>query len=128
MIYLSAEQVLFAHARIISETGGSHGVRDLTMLESALGRPSATFEGRELYADIFSKVAALLDSLTNNHPFVDGNKRTGIVCTGLFLQLNGIELKAENAEVESFALLVATSHPEIKRIAAWLKRRSVSSR
>lgn len=125
MIYLSAEQALFVHARVISATGGSHGVRDLALLESALGRPTATFEGRELYPDIFSKAAALMDSLINNHPFVDGNKRTGVVCTGLFLQLNGLELRADNAEVESFALLVATSHLEIGSIARWLKKRSV---
>jgi len=126
MIYLSAEQVLFVHARIISETGGSHGVHDLAMLESALGRPKATFDGQELYPDIFSKAAALMDSLSNNHSFLDGSKRTGVVCAGLFLQLNGLELKADNAEVESFALLVATSHPDIEMIARWLKKQSVS--
>jgi death-on-curing protein len=127
MIHLSAEQVLFVHARVISATGGSHGVRDLAMLESAVGRPRATFEGRELYPDIFSKAAALMDSLINNHPFVDGNKRTGVACAGLFLQLNGLELNADNAEVESFALLVGTSHPDIERIAKWLKKKSASS-
>lgn len=128
MNYLSAEQVLFVHARVISETGGSHGVRDLAMLESELGRPRATFEGLELYPDVFSKAAALMDALINNRPFVDGNERAGVVCAGLFLQLNGLELKADNAEVESFARLVASSHLDIKKIAKWLKKNSSPGR
>jgi len=87
--YLSPEQVLFLHNRLIQETGGAHGIRDLSMLLSALGRPQASFGGNDLYAEIFSKGAALLDSLVRNHPFVDGNKRTAITATTLFLSLNG---------------------------------------
>lgn len=79
--YLTVPQILFIHARLIDETGGAHGLRDLGALEAASARPQATFAEQELYPDFFSKAAALLDSLINNHPFVDGNKRTGItVC------------------------------------------------
>ncbi len=77
MRYLTAEQVLFLHARLIEETGGSHGIRDVGLLQSAVARPRATFEGEDLYPDVCSKAAALMHSLINNHPFVDGNKRTG---------------------------------------------------
>ena len=84
MEYLTAEQVLFIHARLIEETGGSHGVRDLDMLLSALGRAQASFDEQDLYPDLFSKTAALMDSLIRNHPFVDDNKRTGVTAAGLF--------------------------------------------
>jgi death-on-curing protein len=122
MKYLTAEQVLFIHARLIAVTGGSHGVRDLSLLESAVARPQATFEGKELYPDVFLKVAALLDSLVNNHPFVDGNKRTGITTSALFLRANGWRLTADNSGLEEFILQVATSHLEISAIADWLRR------
>lgn len=124
MIYLTEEQALFVHARIISETGGHHGVRHLGMLQSAVGRPRATFEGRELYLDIYSKAAALLDSLVNNHPFVDGNKRTGIVCAGLFLQLNGLRLNAGNAGLEAFVIKFGAGRPGLRNIATWFKKNS----
>ncbi len=76
MKYLSAEQVLFIHSRLIDETGGSHGIRDTGLLQAAVERPKATFGGKDLYPDIFYKAAALLESLIKNHPFIDGNKRT----------------------------------------------------
>jgi death-on-curing protein len=123
MIYLTAEQVLFIHARLIAETGGSHGIRDLPRLESATARPQASFDGKELYPDIFQKAAALLDSLINNHPFVDGNKRAGIAAAALFLRANGLRLIAENIELEEFTLRVATDHPDIPSLADWLHRK-----
>jgi death-on-curing protein len=123
MIYLTAEQVLFIHARLIAETGGSHGVRDLSRLESAAARPQASFDGKELYPDIFQKAAALLDSLINNHPFVDGNKRAGIAAAALFLRVNGLRMVAENTELEEFTLRVATNHPAISSLADWLRRK-----
>jgi death-on-curing protein len=122
MKYLTAEQVLFIHARLVAETGGSHGIRDLDMLESAVERSRATFDDQELYPGVFLKAAALLDSLVNNHPFVDGNKRTGITATALFLQANGWRLSASNAELEDFTLLVAVAHPEIPSLAGWLRK------
>ncbi len=119
--YLTVEQVLFIHARLIDATGGSHGVRDLGLLESAVMRPRATFGGAELYLDLFAKAAALLQSLVNNHPFVDGNKRTGITAAGLFLAQNGVRLVASNAELEAFTLTVITSSLAIDEIAGWLE-------
>ena len=73
----TAEQVLFLHARLIAETGGSHGVRDLNMLLSALGRPRASYDQRDLFPEITTEAAVLLDSLIRNHPLIDGNKGTG---------------------------------------------------
>ena len=124
MKYLTAEQVLFIHARLIVETGGSHGVRELARLESAVSRPQAVFDGKELYPDIFLKAAALLDSLINNHPFVDGNKRTGIAAAALFLKVNSWRLIAGNAELVEFTLQAAVSHPELPILAEWFQRQS----
>ena len=124
MRYLTPEQVLFIHARLIAETGGEHGVRDLGLLQSAVSRPQAVFDGNELYSDIYQKAAALLESLINNHPFVDGNKRTGITATAMFLQINDYFLTASNQEVESFVLSVASGKQSVQTITEWLRLHS----
>jgi death-on-curing protein len=124
MNYLTPEQILFLHARLIEETGGRHGLRDLGLLESAAARPQATFGGEDLYADLFSKAAALMDSLMHNHPFVDGNKRTAITAAGLFLVRNGYRLDATNPDLEAFTCHVAEGKPDITEIAGWLQAHS----
>jgi death-on-curing protein len=125
-IYLTAEQILFIHYRLVNETGGEHGVRNLGLLESAVARPRQTFDNEELYPDIFEKSAALMESLVNNHPFIDGNKRTGIACAVLFLRQNGIAFSAKNAELEKFTLRVASSKVKRSEIVKWLKNHSHS--
>jgi death-on-curing protein len=124
--YLTPEQVLFLHSRLIVETGGGHGVRDLGMLLSALGRPRATFDEKELYPDLFMKVAALMDSLIRNHPFVDGNKRTAIIAAALFLRINGYRLVVENIEMVRFTLACAQSQLSLNEIAEWFRQYSTS--
>jgi death-on-curing protein len=120
--YLTVEQVLFLHTRVIDETGGTHGVRELGLLESALMRPRATFATRELYPDILAKAAALLQSLVQNHAFLDGNKRTGLIAMGLFLRFNSWQLLADNQEAETFILAIAVSKLDLTAIQAWLKQ------
>jgi death on curing protein len=127
MNYLTAEQVLFIHARLISETGGAHSVRELGLLLSAVARPQAVFDGQELYPDLFSKAAALLESLVGNHAFVDGNKRTAITSTGLFLLINGYRLTADNQELESFTLQCSQRLASLDEMAVWLKSHSRQS-
>lgn len=127
MNYLTAEQVLFIHARLIAETGGEGGVLDLGLLLSAVARPQATFDQQELYPDLFSKAAALLESLIGNHAFVDGNKRTAITSAGLFLRINGYHLKASNQELESFTLQCAQHRIPLGQMVFWLKEHSVKS-
>jgi len=122
--YLTPEQVLFLHSRMISIIGGAHGVRDVGMLLSALGRPQATFDGKELYADIMLKAAALMDSLVRNHPFVDGNKRTAITASALFLRLNGYRLQVENHEMVYFTLACAQSQLSLVEVADWFRKYS----
>lgn len=121
MRYLTAEQILFIHARLVVETGGSHGVRDLSSLLSAVGRPQASFDDQDLYLDLFTKAAALMDSLINNHPFLDGNKRTGVAATAIMLRINGYHLQVPSFEMAKFTLEVAQSLHTIDEISAWLK-------
>jgi death-on-curing protein len=125
MHYLTPEQVLFIHARLIAETGGEHGIRDLGLLQSAVSRPEATFDGNELYPDIHHKAAALMESLINNHSFVDGNKRTGIASAAMFLRINGYSLTISNKELETYTLSVASGQESVEMIAKWLKQYSV---
>jgi death-on-curing protein len=124
MKYLTSEQVLFIHSRVIAETGGIHGVRDLGLLESAVARPQVTFDGKELYADVFIKAAALMDSLVNNHPFADGNKRTGVMSAGLFLLINGYKLKIPSTAMADITMRVATKKVTIEKLAQWMRKNS----
>ncbi|HBR22085.1 MAG TPA: type II toxin-antitoxin system death-on-curing family toxin [Nitrospiraceae bacterium] len=122
MKYLTAEQVLFIHSRLIDETGGSHGIRDVGLLQSAVSRPMATFGGEDLYPDIFQKALALMESLIKNHPFIDGNKRTAISSTGLFLRINGYTLETSQKELEDFTLKMATGEASVTNAAKWFKQ------
>lgn len=124
MKYLSPEQVLFIHSRLIQETGGSHNVRDMGMLLSAIARPRATYDQKELYPDLYSKAAALFQSLIGNHPFLDGNKRTAIVSAGLFLRLNGYAIETTQDELELFTLKAARGESSIDEMIAWFKENS----
>lgn len=124
MSYLTSEQVLFIHYRLIEETGGSHGIRDIALMQSAVARPMVTFESNDLYPDIFSKAAALMHSIIKNHPFVDGNKRTAITAASLFLIRSGFQIKASNKELERFTLKAASTKIELEEIAGWFRKHS----
>lgn len=124
MIYLTAEQVLFTHSRLIDETGGMHGLRDLGLLESAIARPMAVLGSNDLYPTLFHKAAALAESLIKNHPFMDGNKRTAITSTAIFLQLNGYTLNAPQRELVDFALALATKKAHFDKAILWFEKHS----
>lgn len=124
MEYLTPAEVLLLHARLVQRTGGSGGVRDMGLLESALGRPQATFDQSDLYPGLWLKAAALMHSLVKNHPFVDGNKRTALTATAVFLELNVCSLTAGNQEVLVFTRWVAVGTVELAAMAAWLKAHS----
>ena len=128
MNYLIPEQILFIHYRVIEETGGGHGIRDLALLQSAVERSKATFEGNDLYPDLFTKAAALMHSIIKNHPFVDGNKRTAITAASIFLMRNNYTLTASNIELERFTIKVASKDVELKEIAKWFKEHTKKTR
>lgn len=120
--YISLDEVIAIHDNMVSLYGGSHGIRDLGLVESAISRPKATFGGQDLYPDIFTKAAALFHSLMFNHAFVDGNKRTTISTTARFLSLNGYQLTVTDREFVDFPLKVENNHLPLEEIAAWLKK------
>lgn len=128
MIYLTHEQVLFIHYLIIKETGGSHGIRDLTLLQSAVSRPMATFDNNDLYPDLFTKAAAIMHSIIKNHPFIDGNKRTAITSASIFLLRNNYILTASNKGLEQFTSKVASGNIELTEIAKWFKGHTKKSK
>ncbi|MBI3297888.1 MAG: type II toxin-antitoxin system death-on-curing family toxin [Elusimicrobia bacterium] len=125
MNYLYPHQVLYLHKRVVETSGGSPGVRDQGLLESAVYRPQASFGGADLYPDLFAKAAALGHSIISNHPFIDGNKRTGFEAMRLMLRINGWDVKA--AEDEKYALVIkaaSNSAVDEHRVAEWLKAHS----
>lgn len=119
MKYLTPQQVLLIHDQAIKRYGGSFGLRDLGLLESAIARPRASFDGEDLYHSVFEKSAALMHSLLKNHPFVDGNKRTALASAGIFLLLNGHRLINSHEEEVEFALKVENGSLSIEEIAVW---------
>ena len=121
MKYLTVKDVLLLHDMAVDGSGGSHGLRDIGLLESAVARPESSFDGEELYPTIFLKAGALIHSLLRNHPFVDGNKRTSIFATMTFLELNKYTFIAEQKEIVIFALKVENEKLSVEQIADWLK-------
>ena len=119
---LYPKQVLYLYQRLIQETGGTMGLRDEGLLEAAVYRPHASFGGRDLYPDLFSKAAALEHSIISNHPFVDGNKRVGFEAMRLMLRLNGRDLHASLEEKFDFVMGIAKGKLREPAIADWLKR------
>ena len=124
MRYLTAEGILILHALVVDETGGSHGVWETELLQSIAHKPQSQFGEKDLYPDIFTKAAVLLEAIANYHVFVDGNKRTSFIATARFLSLNGFEVTMSNHDVEEKVLAVATKHMNLEQIAAWLKKNS----
>jgi len=107
LFHLTVGLVREIHAEAIARFGGSKGIRDLALLESALAAPQATVGGKSPYADLGEVAAAYLFYLCRNHPFVDGNKRAALGACIVFLRLNGIEPKADGPKWEELVLGVA---------------------
>lgn len=126
--YVSIDEVYLIHQRIIKRAGSRASVRDFSLLHSAVERPKATFDGQDLYPTVFTKAAALLQSLTLNHPFTDGNKRTAWVATKRFLYLNSYHLQASAKDAVGFLLYVDNHKPSIEKISSWLKKHSKKKR
>ena len=120
MIILSKEQILLLHAQLIAETGGSVGVRDERLLESALCAPFQSFEDMDVYPSIQQKAARLGMGLTKNHAFLDGNKRIGAHAMIIFLALNRIELRYTQKELSDTFLKVAAGNLSFNQLLNWI--------
>lgn len=114
-------EVLVLHDRVVERTGGSLGVRDAGELEAALARPFQSWGGDDLFPTVWLKAAALLESICNRHPFVDGNKRTALVAAAYLLHEEGIELEVPTEEGEAFMLRVAQGFRDVEAIAERLR-------
>lgn len=121
MIRFSKDKVLLLHQLIAQETGGSEGVRDEGLLESALEGVFATFGGQELYPSKEEKGARLGFTLISNHAFVDGNKRIGMYVMLTFLEVNGIRLSCTNEEVATVGLAVAAGEMGYEALLDWVR-------
>lgn len=116
-LYPTLSETLELHGRLLERFGGKGGVRDLGLLESALMRPQTGY-----YSSLSLEAAALLQSLAQNHPFVDGNKRVAFATTAIFLRMNGFRLKVDPDNGEFFLInKVIKGKAEIEEIADWLE-------
>ncbi len=117
VLFLTVEEVLAIHERLLSEFGGPPGVRDLGLLESALFRPRTGY-----YEDIAEMAAALFESLLMNHPFIDGNKRVAFFATDSFLRLNGWKLKVDVDKAHAFLIgLLEEGECDFERLLPWVR-------
>ncbi|MBC7226688.1 MAG: type II toxin-antitoxin system death-on-curing family toxin [Thermoflexales bacterium] len=119
--YLTVEEVIAIHEYAVREFGGSAGVASIARLESAIAAPRQTMFGEDLYPDLLSKAAILVYGLIKNHPFVDGNKRTGLFALFEFLERNGFTIVASDDDLYQFAIDIATSRLGKEQIEAWLR-------
>jgi len=116
--FLTLDEVLEIHAVLIKRFGGPEGVRDLGLLESALYRPQSGY-----YADLTEMASAMFESLINNHPFVDGNKRVAFFATDVFLRLNGYRFVVEAKSAHAFLLeLFDTDECDMAHLLPWIRR------
>ena len=107
MLKLTVDDIIILHEKIIDKTGGIRGIRDIGLLEMAVNSPFASFGGEDLYKTVEEKAEQLCNSLIRSHPFLDGNKRIGILAMLVFLDLNGKKLNITNEEIVSLGLGIA---------------------
>jgi death-on-curing protein len=122
--YVDIKEAYWIHELIVIRAGTKAGIRDFTLLHSAVERPKATFDGHDMYKTMFDKAGALLQSLCMNHPFTDGNKRTSWAVTHKFLWNNGYRLDAKKMEAANFMVQVDNEKLELSIISSWLKKHS----
>ena len=125
MVLLTQAQVLTLHQRIIAQSEGADGVRDVGALESAIAQPEMSYDEQDLYPTLIDKVGALGFSLINNHPFVDGNKRIGHAAIEVTLLMNGYEIKASTDAQEIIILAVAAGEMNRAGFLHWLQQHVV---
>ena len=117
----SLEQVIIIHERLILHTGGSAGIRDIGLIDSALARASAAYGGVEAYPGLIAKAAAIACGLTQNHGFIDGNKRIGVTTMLLTIQRNGVRLQYTQDELICLGLQLAQGRADVSQVEAWIR-------
>lgn len=122
--YVTAEEILFIHARIIDLIGGTHGIRDIGRIASMAARPKQQMRGKDLYASLFDKAAVYFEVSAYHHPFVDGNKRTAIAVAIRFLFKNGYKLSVSDSETERFVLDAVSKKHDISTLSKWFRKKT----
>ena len=125
--FLTLQDILETHAEQISAYGGSDGLRNAALLESAIAQPSATFDGQFLHANLFEMAAAYLYHLVQNHPFLDGNKRVGLEASLVFLEINGVSIETTDDELVELVLQTARGEQTKLKIAEFFRAHAVMS-
>lgn len=120
MIVLTKEQIHKLHKSLIDRYGGTQGVRDIALFDSATSAPFQTFEGKDLFPSITEKAVHLGFSLVKNHPFFDGNKRIGALAMLTTLDLNGISINTDNDDLTDIFLKVASNDADEKQLLSWV--------
>lgn len=120
------KDALHVHSILIARFGGSDGIRDRDLLDAALNRPFQTFDGQDLYPTAVGKAAAILESIVKNHPFIDGNKRTGYVLARLLLMQAHLDIDANQKEKYEFVINISTGKLDFEQIESWLMDRIIS--
>ena len=120
MILLTVDEIIALHTKLIARTGGSDGLRDMGLLESAVYSAQNSFGGVEIYPSIIEKAARLLYALVSNHAFVDGNKRIGVFVMLMTLRLNGITLQYTQSELIHLGLSAADGTAKYEDIVTWI--------
>ena len=118
---IDLEDVLKIHDFLINKFGGSQDIRDLSLLKSAISRPYQTFNQEDLYKNPIEKAAAIIESIIRNHPFIDGNKRTGYVLMRLILMDHGLDIKANYNDKYDFVISIASGNLNYDQIKEWIK-------
>ncbi|MCD8740214.1 type II toxin-antitoxin system death-on-curing family toxin [Mucilaginibacter roseus] len=118
---ISFQSAVRIHNKLIDEFGGSKGVREDNLLESALSRPFATFDGIDLYPAATDKAAAIFESLIINHPFMDGNKRIAYVMMEILLRFDGLYLPVSQNEKYQFVINASTGEIRFEEIKNWIE-------
>lgn len=121
MKILTKEQIILLHAQLIKETGGSDGIRDESLLESAILNPFQSFDGKDLYPSVLEKGARLGFGLIQNHAFIDGNKRIGAHAMLVFLALNGFAFSYTQKELTEIIISVAAGEKNCDDLLLWLQ-------
>ena len=114
------------HELSIIKYGGSDGIRDEGLMESAISRRYQTFGGEDLYPSVFEKAVAIIESTIINHPFVDGNKRTGYLAMLAILEESKIEISVSNSDIYDFVIQISTGELRFDQIVAWLKQNTTN--
>lgn len=125
MRYITLEEVIYIYTEIIKKNNGKAGINEEAILESVLAKPMVTFEGEELYPDLFTKVAVLVFAFINNRPFINENKCVAVMCALFVLRVNGYQLTASQESLIDFILGIEKGIYKVDHLIIWLQKNTV---